>query len=131
MLEIKVDSRDNLRPMSINSRIVSEICQEINLDIQGVLAGYQFHYAYRMSIVKLLLRENVQDEPKMRRNPFPLNNDLEVIYVRQAGNQEVTLVALGVSLHHRGQGHVRVCEEVWRTSGGRQFELCERQARVL
>ena len=96
MLEIKIDSLVMGRPMTINSRTVSEICDEVKMDIHSVLKGYQIHYAYRSSIVKLLLKDNIPFDRFIRREPFKLNEELEVKSIKQAGAQEITMVVLGL-----------------------------------
>ena len=96
MLEIKLESRDNSKPMIVNSRIVSQICEEIDLNIQGVLSGYQIHYAYRMSVIKLLMKENVNLDRYIRCEPFAISEDLEVKSIKMSGSHEVTMVVLGL-----------------------------------
>ena len=39
----------------------------------------------------------MSDKQYLRRDPFPLNSELEVKYMKRARNQEVTLVVLGLN----------------------------------
>ena len=96
ILEIKIESRVSGRPMIMNSSTVAEICEKINMEIPRTVYGYQIHYAYRSSIVNLLVKDGVPYEQYIRREPFNLNSDLEITSIKPAGNQEVTLVVLGL-----------------------------------
>ena len=82
--------------MVVNSRTVAEICDTINLEIPRVIYGYQIHYAYKTSIVNLLIKESCPFELYIRREPFDLNEDIVVTSIKPAGNQEVTMVVLGL-----------------------------------
>ena len=53
ILEIKIENKVKERPTILNSTIVAEICDRINIEIPTVIYGYQIHYAYRSSIVNL------------------------------------------------------------------------------
>ena len=96
MLEIKVESRNIERPMIINSRTVAEICEVIDVNIPEILIGYQIHYAYRSSIVNLLMKDDVILERYIRRQPTILSDDLEIRSVTQAGVKDVTMVVMGL-----------------------------------
>ena len=96
MIEIKVESRNTERPMNINSRTVGDICNMIGIDIPVILFGYQIHFSYRSSIVNLFVKDGVPIEQYIRREPFPLNDELEVKSITQAGVKEVTIVVMGL-----------------------------------
>ena len=96
MLEIKAESKNVERPMTINSRFIGEICERIGIDIPAILSGYQIHFSYKASIVNLLVKEGIQMERFIRHEPFSLNEELEIKSITQAGVKEVTIVVMGL-----------------------------------
>ena len=66
----------------------------IKMDIPSTVYGYQIHYAFKTSIVNLLIKDNCSYDQFIRREPFALSDEIDVIGIKPAGNQEVIMVVL-------------------------------------